>query len=344
MEASIRQGPRAAPLRVAVIGMGRAGLKHALVYSRLPYVELVAVCDLNRKTADGWAQRLAVEGYTDPDRLLDRDDIDAVSIVIPDHMHLAPLTKAVAMKKHILIEKPITSTIEDALRARELLTGYDRVFGVAHLLRFDARFAAAKRAIADGELGEILGMSFRRNSAVTGGRHYGRFADVHVHVMVHDIDLAQWYTGSRATSVYARSRSLTLRDIGAQDIVFATVEYENGVLAGFEACWTLPRTIPFELHDTAEIIGTEGVVYIDSCAHGVSIIGERRVSSPDSRHWPEIGAGVGGAVQQEILEFVRCIIDGRPFPIGVEESLASIRVSDAITRSLRTRKEVGVAW
>ena len=202
--------------------------------------------------------------------------------------------------------------IEDALRARELLTGYDRVFGVAHLLRFDARFAAAKRAIADGELGEILGMSFRRNSAVTGERHYGRFADVHVHVMVHDIDLAQWYTGSRAMSVYARSRSLTLRDIGAQDIVFATVEYENGVIACFEACWTLPRTVPFELYDTAEIIGTEGVVYIDSCAHGVSIIGERRVSSPDSRHWPEIGTGVGGAVQQEILEFVRCIIAGRP--------------------------------
>ena len=180
----------------------------------------------------------------------------------------------------------------------------------------------------------------RRNSSIEGGRHYSRFAGVHIHVMIHDMDLAHWFTGAQPLRVFARSRALTLKEPGAQDIVFATVEYDNGVLANFEACWTLPASI--ELHDTAEVIGIHGAAYIDSCGCGVSIVGRRQILSPDSRHWPEIGESIGGALQQELIEFLRCVIDNRPFRVGVEESLVSVRVADAITRSLLARKEVAI--
>ena len=317
-------------------------MKHALVYSQLPFVDLAAVCDTNKNTVHNAAEQLGVQGFDNLDKFLERDDIDAVSIAVPDHIHLNPLKKAIEAKKHILIEKPIASTLEDAYLAQEMLKGYDRVFGVAHLLRFDPRFVEVKKAITNGELGDILSMSFRRNSSIEGGRHYGRFAGVHIHVMIHDIDLAHWFIGAKPSSVFARSRSVTLRELGTEDIVFATVEYDNGVLANFEACWTLPASIPFELHDTAEVIGTHGAAYIDSCACGVSIVGRSRTMSPDSRHWPEIGDNIGGALQQEIIKFLCCITDNRPFPVSIEASLESVRVTEAITRSLRARKEITI--
>ena len=86
-------------IRAGVVGLGRAGMKHALTYSQLPFVDLVAVCDTNHNTASSAAERLGVQSCTSLDEFFERADIDAVSIVVPDHLHLVPLEKAIQAKK-----------------------------------------------------------------------------------------------------------------------------------------------------------------------------------------------------------------------------------------------------
>ncbi|UCD97110.1 MAG: Gfo/Idh/MocA family oxidoreductase, partial [Candidatus Bathyarchaeota archaeon] len=121
------------PVGIGVIGVGVFGENHARVYSELSNAKLVAVADVNETRAKQCATKYRAEAwYTDHNKLLQRTDIDAVSIATPDQFHREPAVAAAEAGKQILLEKPMASNIEDAtaiLRAVEkarinLMIGY----------------------------------------------------------------------------------------------------------------------------------------------------------------------------------------------------------------------------
>jgi len=332
-------------LRVGVIGLGRAGEKHALSYHRMPFVRLAAVCDRDKDKLDRFCRKFGVKGYDDYRKLLGDDDIDAVSIVMPDDLHLDVTRAAVQTGKHILLEKPIAATLEDGKKIYSLVKDRKEVFMVAHILRFSANHALAKQSIARGDIGEIVHVSARRNSTFEGAMMYkGHHTDTHIHLLVHDADYLNWVIGSPAVKVFAKSREVILKPHGMRDTVLALVEYGNGALASLEGCWVLPGRSPFELDDRMEIVGTRGVLYLGGVCQGLSLVTDARVQDLDTRSWPEGNDGVGGNIYEELTAFVNCIVKNEKPLVGAREALEALFVVDAIDRSIREGVEVTIDY
>lgn len=330
-------------VNVAVVGVGQMGTYHAQVYQCLPQARLVALCESDDARRVQLANEFpGVRLYEDYREMLTDPGIDAVSIVLPDNMHREAVEIAVANGKHILLEKPLSKDLEDGLAMYEVLKGYDKVFSTGFLLRFDPRFAMVKERLDRGELGDIVHAYVRRNSPIIGPRRYIGHSDLSMHVMIHDIDYLNWWVGSRPAKVYAKARSVQLKEYGMDDVIYALLTYENGVVCCLEACWTLPENSPTIIDDKVELVGTKGVAYVDSCDFGVRFVSEGGIQYPDSRHWYYANGELHGDLAEEIAAFVGNVTNGTASIITLEESLDDLRVVDAIERSIASGVEVDV--
>lgn len=327
-------------LNVGVIGLGLMGERHALVMDKIPLINLKSICDANGERLELYGEKLNAKGYKDYYEMLNDEELDAVSICLPDNMHLEVVKAAVAKNKHILLEKPIACDLNEAKEIYSLVKDYDKVFMVGHILRFDPRFSEVKKNITNGKLGDIISLYCRRNSPITGPKHYIGLSDLSMHVMVHDIDAVNWFFNSKPVKVFAKGRSVMLKEYNMTDCIFALIEYENGELACLEACWVLPENSPASIDDKVEIVGTRGVAYIDSCDRGVNIVAMDKIEYPDSRHWPELNGEIGGALYEELTSFVNCILKDKKPIIGAYDALKALEVVDAIERSMKGGCEI----
>lgn len=327
-------------LNVGVIGLGIMGIRHAQVIHRMPLVNLKAICDANKERLDKYSREFGVKSYTDYKEILADEEIDAVSICLPDNMHLDAIKAAIAAKKHIMVEKPITTKLDESKEILELVNNYEKVFTVGHILRYDPRFSEMKKYVSEGKIGEIVHLYCRRNSPVTGPLHYVGFSDLSMHVMIHDIDMVNWIFDSEPVKVYAKGRSVVLKKYNMTDTIFALIEYENGAVACLEACWVLPENSPGSIDDKVEIVGTRGAAYIDSCDRGINLVCTEKIDYPDSRHWPEINGEIGGALYEELTHFVNCAVKNTKPIIGAKEAVKALEVVDAIERSIKGGCEI----
>jgi predicted dehydrogenase len=329
-------------ISVAVVGLGQMGLHHARVYAKMAGVRIAAVCDTNEQHREAGAKEFSCKVYADFRDLLADPSIDAVSITLPDNMHLEAVKLAVASKKHVLLEKPIAKDIAEGRQIYELVKDYDRVFMVGHLLRYDPRFSAVKDSIMAGELGELVHLYCRRNSPIYGPRRYIGASDLSMHVMIHDIDYVNWFFQSAPVKVFAKGRSVALKDVNMKDVIYALVTYESGAVACFEACWTLPENSPTIIDDKMELVGTKGVAYIDSCDMGVRFITKDRLVYPDSRHWPYVDGAPSGDLCAELTGFIGSICGITKPLITAKEAYDALKVVNAIERSMAEGREVDV--
>lgn len=327
-------------IRAGVIGMGQMGTYHAEIYKKIPLVELVAICEYDDEKREEAEKQFDCKGYKDYKEMLIDTGIDAVSIVLPDNIHREAVELAVKNKKHILLEKPLAKTLEDGKALYDITKDYDKVFTVGFLLRFDPRFNMVKQAIDDEELGDIIHLYCRRNSPIIGPKRYIGASDLSMHVMIHDIDYINWYMGCEPVKVFAKGRSVLLKEHGMQDVIYAIVTYENGAIACLEACWVLPENSPTSIDDKLEIVGTKGVAYVDSSDNGVRFVTDKRIQYPDSRHWYYTNGEVSGALSEELMAFVNNIVHQKKSVITSKEAFDSLRVVDAIERSLEEGQEV----
>jgi predicted dehydrogenase len=329
-------------IRVGVIGLGRAGWHHAQVYHKLPMIELAAVCDKNQQLLDRFVKTYPVaKTYTDYRELLMDKDIDAVSIVMPDTMHLEATEMAIDYDKHVLLEKPIASTMSDAHQIVRKAQQTSKVFMIAHIVRYMPQYALGHDAVVRGDIGSITYISTRRNSTVPGAAAYSSHnTDTQIHLMIHDIDYINWVVRSKPIKVYAKSRQVVLKPYNIRDVITAVVEYENGVIANLESCWSLPGSSPIELDDRIEIIGTDGVMYIDGICNGLKVVGKQGTMQPDTVAWPQVNGYCGGALFEEITAFINYIVHGQKPLVGASEGYEALLVADAIDRSICEGKEI----
>ena len=162
-------------LRAGVIGVGTFGSLHARVYAELESTDLVAVADIQSERIEHFASQYGARGYADYNELLEKEDLDIVSVCTSDELHLKPALAAAAAGKHILVEKPLSLNVSDCdtmIRAAED-AGVKLMVG--QILRFDPRYYAARQAIAEGQIGDPVHLFARRNnlrkSAIRLGKH-----------------------------------------------------------------------------------------------------------------------------------------------------------------------------
>ncbi len=327
-------------VKVAVIGAGFMGSMHASIFAQSPGAKLVAVVDQNLDLAQTIAAKHpGCRAYGSHDELLAAETLDLISICTPDNLHRDAALAAAAKGVHLFIEKPIASTMEDGEAITAAADKAKIKLSVGYLLRFDPRYAQARRLIADGKIGDPIHLYARRNSARTEGpKRYGGKLPLALHVTVHDVDLVLWMLeGQEPVSVYAQTTDKLLGTSGTQDTIGAIVRFSSGTLATFESAWSLPAGARHMIDARLELIGTQGSFEVQCGDSGLYFADAASSREIDTQHWPSFDGVVRGDLREELQAVLRWIR-------GTDEPLATGRDalrSLALTRAMMKSAETG---
>ncbi len=209
-------------IKTAVIGVGYLGKFHAQKYAALPDSELIAVCDNNTGNAQKIASELGVEAITDYQGLLDK--VDAVSIVVPTQKHYEVAKMFLERSIHVLLEKPITVTVEEAQQLVDIADKNKAILQVGHLERFNPAILAL-----EGTLKEPL---FIESHRVAPFNPRGADVSVILDLMIHDIDIILDIVGKPVKRIEAKGVAVLSNDV---DIANVRLEFENGCVANVTA-------------------------------------------------------------------------------------------------------------
>ena len=233
-------------IRVAVIGAGVMGSNHARVYHELEDAELVAVVDADPGCARRVAAFHAARAYVDLEEMLERERPEAVSVAVPTQAHYAIVSRALAANCHVLVEKPIAATLDEAAQLVAAAEASGRVLMVGHIERFNPAIIELKRRLAAGALGRVFQIHARRL-----GPFPPRVRDVGVVIdlATHDLDIMRYLTGSEAARLYAEIK----RELhtAREDLLSASVCFRNDTLGLLEINWLTPTKVR-ELSVTGE--------------------------------------------------------------------------------------------
>ena len=199
-------------LGIGVIGLGAIGGKHVSVLKNLREANIVGFSDLNQELVNKTIAGTTIQGYTDYRQLLARPDLDAVIIATPDHLHKDITIEAAQAEKHVLVEKPIATTVEDGEAMIEAAKKANVKLMVGFTLRFVPHYVQAREIIQSGKLGKIVSVYSRRMNVITqADRLGGRIGVLHF-LGIHDFDLLHWLLGVEPDQVYtAESTSVEKR-------------------------------------------------------------------------------------------------------------------------------------
>ena len=209
-------------MRVAVIGVGHLGQHHARIYRSLPGCELVGICDPDPRRRFEVATRTGVRAYADPKELLGK--VDVVSVVVPTTLHRAVATPFLEAGVHVLCEKPLAATAEDARALVEVARASGAVLQVGHIERFNPAIRAAERFIEDPRYivaDRLSPFSFRSSDI-----------GVVLDLMIHDLDIVLELVNDPVASLEAIGVPVLSP---AEDIADARIRFAGGALADLRA-------------------------------------------------------------------------------------------------------------
>lgn len=254
--------------RIGIVGLGELGTVHASnLKFKIPNAELVAVCAAEKDRVDEICRDWEIpEGYTDFDDMIGKAALDGVVIVSSTAVHKAHALAAIQAGLHVFIEKPTGINYEQSLEIEKAAEGSDKIFMVGFMRRFDPSYAEAKQRIDAGEIGAPI---FYRGHSLDP--YYvaeylaGRAAQAgcwFIDMTVHDYDLARWFLGVEAESVYATGGAYVypvFDETNDVDNGFALMKFEQRKTAFYYS----GKTAPHGSHVETEIVGTKGSIRIN---------------------------------------------------------------------------------
>ena len=300
----------AAALRLGVVGVGVMGYNHARVLAEMPGVSLVGVADPDDKQADFVRRTLDCATVPNIAELLALG-VDAVSIAAPTHLHRSNALAAIERGVHVLVEKPIASTVEEG---REIIAAARRAnvtLMVGHVERFNPAVQAIKEAIREED---ILSIAITRV-----GPFPPRMSNVGVVIdlAVHDIDLISWFTESQIVEVQPQLSSARAE---REDIALLQFRTASGVLAHINTNWLTPfkaRTVHVATK-RKYVIGDLLTRQVTEC------FGFQPDGSYSMRH---LSVGYAEPLRSELLAFVSAIRSGEKPAVTGEEAVASLEIA-----------------
>jgi len=253
-------------LGFGIIGIGNISIFHAKCIQQIDNCELIAVCSRSEDKAKKVAKEYGIPYYLNFEDLINRDDIDVVSICTPSGMHLEPALSAAQAGKHIIVEKPIEITLE---RADQIINACQKAkvkLAVIFQNRFNEAVKRLQEAVQQKELGKlILGdayIKWHRTQEYydTGGWRgtlKGDGGGALINQSIHTIDLLQWIMGPVKT-VFGKVGTFTHR-IEGEDMGLALLNFENGAMGIIEGSTSIYPGFPERL----EIHGEKGSVILE---------------------------------------------------------------------------------
>ncbi|WEK55261.1 MAG: Gfo/Idh/MocA family oxidoreductase [Candidatus Cohnella colombiensis] len=346
--------------RIGVIGTGSISDAHLKAYSNNNDAILVATCDLNEERASNAAQKYnASLVYTDYHELLANPDIDAVSICTWNNSHARIAIDALHAGKHVLVEKPLCRTVEEALEVQAAVQATGKLLQVGFVRRYDPNAQLLREFIDNGEFGELY---YGKASYIRRlGNPGGWFSDITrsgggplIDLGVHVIDLIWYLMGKpKVTTVSANTykklgnrsnvRNLSSYKAADYDAAINTVEDLANALIRFENGASLLVDVSFTLHAKSDegaikLYGEKGGFEVDPA---LTIVSEKHNTilniAPQTDH---ASFQFDAAFQGEINHFIDCIREGKQPLSPVEDGVEIMKILCAIYESAAKGEEI----
>ena len=326
--------PRKAPA-VLLIGVGRWGVNHLRVWLRLEAAglcRLVGVQDADERRLKDVAREFGVRTFADASGM---KEADAVDIVVPTYNHFKVAKEALLAGKDVLVEKPLTETVGEALELQKLQKKTKNVLMVGHLFRYNPASDHVKRLIAEKEIGKLRFLRGR----FMGFRFPEHDAGVLATTAIHFIYLANHFTGKTPKAVTATTEHMLGTD--RDDLCQLRLDY-GSEFALIESEYFTPGK-----WRTFDVIGTQGAVAADLLNQTVEIHRKKHVRSGDRYEAYDGGVVTHRHEFQEPLDlelrhFLKCIADRSEPATGAADGVETMRILEAAYRSARTGKTVAL--
>lgn len=333
-------------LTIGIIGLGiRGNLFFNALKSRSD-VKVTAGCEVNPVRLEEFGRQAGPDVFLTRDftELLEQKP-DAVIITTPDFAHREAVETAAAAGVHIMVEKPLATSLADA----QVMARCVEEAGVQCMVAFENRwnppFVAAKNAIYQGKLGNIVTINTRLNDTIwvpTKMLSWAAWTSPGWFLLSHMADMAWWLTGKQAEKVYAAGArgKLTGMGIDTWDSLQAVVTCRDGLSMTLTSSWILPESMATVFDGKMEIIGEEGAFYIDLVSPMATCLHER--AEGISTLFADIHGRLQGAPVCMVNDFVDCIRDSRPVPVPLSQAIANVALIEALHQSARDGRAVEI--
>jgi predicted dehydrogenase len=311
-------------IRAAVIGVGYLGRFHAQKYAQAKDCELVAVVDGRGEVRDAVAAEVQSRPVADYRELLGK--VDAVSVVTPTPSHFEIADAFLAAGAHVLVEKPITETPDQARALIARAAAAKRIFQVGHLERFNAAVLAAEPHLHAPRFMECVRLAPYKER--------GTDVNVVLDLMIHDIDLVQSLAGSDIVSIDAIGTPVFSGEI---DIANARIRFANGCVAN-----TTASRVSLKTERKLRIFEDAAYISLDLQQKILTLI-RRREGVPQPGQLPvsieEANLEQGDALKSEIESFLDCIRNDRRPIVSGEDGLRALETAIRITEQVHANLE-----
>jgi myo-inositol 2-dehydrogenase/D-chiro-inositol 1-dehydrogenase len=329
-------------VRIGVIGVGSIGKVHAQnLARRVPNATLIAVADANRAAADAvGAQNGAHHVYGDYTEMLSEPEVEAVVVATPTFLKLEVVKAAAQAGKHIFCEKPMALTLKEADEFISISEKAGIKFQVGYQRRFDPSYMRLKQAIDAGDIGKML---LLRSNTRDPPQQVAGWADpkvsggIFLDTSSHDYDVIRWLSGSEAESIVADGLTTAypeLKDLGDKDTTMTIIRLANGALAHVDAC----RVSVYGYDIRAEVVGTEGAVFMDIGKSSETHILKKSWESNEYSYWYQ--ERFDEAYRGELEGFAAAIIGGTQPKVTARDGRAAVEIGLAARRAMEERKAV----
>lgn len=303
-------------IRSAVIGTGYLGTFHTQKYASLPSTQLVAVVDQSIGTARQIGEPLGIRCESDYRRLL--GEVDAVSIVVPTQAHYQIARDFLLSGTHVLLEKPMTSTTEQAEELIQIAAQESRVLQIGHLERFNPAILAMENLIQEPK--------FIESHRLAPFQQRGTDVNVILDLMIHDIDLILSMVGSDIASIDAAGMDVLSNET---DIANARIRFTNGCVANVTASRVSDRT-----ERKLRVFQRDRYLSADLGNRNLKVYQFDHNSTKPTIHNTIQDFEKSDALLHEIDHFLQCIDSGQPPKVSGVDGLRALQTATTITKLL----------
>lgn len=331
-------------VRIGIVGAGLRGSMFSNALEQVPGVEVVGAAEPSEHVANSWREQFGHKTYASAEELYDSEKLDAAIIATPDFAHEAPAVAAAERGIHLLIEKPLATTLEAANAIADASRKSGSLVVAAFENRWNPAFLEAKAAVANGQVGDVISQSAFLSSTTrvpTQMLSWAAKTSPTWFFMSHTVDLAMMFADKKVSSVYARGSKRVLVDLGIDtyDYVQALLTFEDGTSAVLDSTWALPDNLPSPFPFRFEVRGTTGSIYIDQTNQSVQI------SGPGGYHWPRTyfptaDGQFHGFPAWMAQSFANNVLGNSAPEVTLEHALRVTEVQVAIERSLSEQSEI----
>ena len=224
-------------VNVGVIGMGNMGQHHARIFSKLPQANLIAICDSHQKMGEKIAKKFKCTFYEDYKKMLVSENLEAVSIAVPTRFHKKVAIDSIRAGKHVLVEKPISSTINQGEQIIRVAKKRGVILTVGHVERFNPAVRKLKELIDRKNFGQIISITTKRVGPFVP---WIKDAGVLIDLAVHDIDIINYLLKKEPEKIYVNGG----KAIGDYKEDYADILLDYGSASGYvQVNWITPIKI-----------------------------------------------------------------------------------------------------